>query len=469
MRTYDIINAGAKNRFMAGGRIVSNSGRLVQVQNLPQNHLKDLELARDLLRSGRFDDIALFFENVPNLLSELIRTAFIPKPKHRFIVADFSAIEARVIAWLAGEQWRLDVFNSHGKIYEASASQMFKVPIEEVTKGSVLRQKGKVAELACIAENELVLTDKGRVPIQHVTNQHKLWDGENWVTHGGVIYKGEKNVISYGGLTATPDHKVWIEGQPEPVYFGFAAGIGAHLVQTGRGAAPQGNGAKISRVYDILLAGDNNRYTVSNVLVHNCGYGGGVGALTAMGAVEMGLKESELPKLIGDWRSANPAITKFWWDIDKAAMTAVKGKTTRTVGRIEISCKSGMMFITLPSGRRLAYVKPLIEVNKFGRDGITYEGIGTSKNWMRIDTYGAKLVENIVQATARDLLAEAMMALDAAGYEIVMHCHDEAILESPVEVGSIKDVCDIMGQVPEWADGLPHRADGYECLFYKKE
>ncbi|WP_081659394.1 DNA polymerase [Sporomusa ovata] len=328
--------------------ITGNSGRLVQVQNLPQNHEKDLTLARDLLKQGRFGELKLFYESVPHLLSELIRTAFIPKENHRFIVADFSAIEARVIAWLAGEKWRMDVFKTHGKIYEASASQMFKVPLEDITKGSLLRQKGKIAELAL-------------------------------------------------------------------------------------------------------------------------GYGGGVGALTAMGALDMGLLEEELQPLVTAWRAANPNITKLWWDIDKAALVAVKDKTLQTVGRLQLQCMSGILFITLPSGRKLSYIKPRIELNKFGRDGITYEGIGVGKRWCRMDTYGPKLVENIVQGAARDLLAEAMLLVAKAGYDIVMHVHDEVVVEVPNGQGSIKEVCDLMAIVPPWAEGLPLRADGYECEYYRKD
>lgn len=335
-------------QFYGANRTGRWAGRLVQVQNLPQNHLKDLTLARNLVKNGDFSTLELLFESAPTVLSELIRTAFIPKPNHRFIVADFSAIEARVIAWLAGEKWRMDVFATHGKIYEASASQMFKVPIEEITKGSPLRQKGKISELAL-------------------------------------------------------------------------------------------------------------------------GYGGSVGALTAMGALEMGVAEEELKGLVSAWRHANPNITKLWWDIDKAAVNAVKEKTTERVGNIKIQYESGIMFITLPSGRRLSYIKPRIELNKFERDAVTYEGIGATKKWERIETYGPKLVENIVQAVSRDLLAEAMSRLASKGYDIVMHVHDEVIIEAPMNFGALKDVCDIMAIAPEWAGGLLLRADGYECEYYRKD
>ena len=335
-------------QFYGANRTGRWSGKIVQLQNLPQNHLLDLTLARELVKAGCIEELELLFDSVPQVLSELIRTAFVPKPGYRFLVADFSAIEARVIAWLAGEAWRMEVFQSHGKIYEASASQMFKVPIETITKGSPLRQKGKIAELAL-------------------------------------------------------------------------------------------------------------------------GYGGSVGALTAMGALDMGLTEKELPALVNAWRDANPNITRLWWNVDRAAQKAVKEKTSQSVGRITLRCQSGILFITLPSGRTLAYIKPKIGINKFGREGITYEGIDSGKHWARIDTYGPKLVENIVQATARDLLAEAMLAADAAGYEIVMHCHDELIVEAPLGHGSLTALCNLMGVAPAWAKGLPLRADGYECDYYRKD
>lgn len=335
-------------QFYGANRTGRWAGRLVQVQNLPQNHIVDLELARNLVKQGRFEDVELFYDSTPNVLSELIRTAFIPKEGCRFLVADFSAIEARVLAWLSGEQWRLDVFASHGKIYEASASAMFHVPIGEITKGSPLRQKGKISELAL-------------------------------------------------------------------------------------------------------------------------GYGGSVGALISMGALDMGLAEEELSPLVSTWRNANPHIMQFWWDVDAAAIKTVTEKKETRVGRIAFFYQSGILFTMLPSGRKLAYVKPRMAVNKFGRNGLTYEGISESGKWGRIETYGPKLVENIVQGTARDLLAEAMMRLKANGLDIVMHCHDEAICEVPDGVSSVEEVCSIMAEQPEWAAGLPLRADGYECQYYQKE
>lgn len=335
-------------QFYGANRTGRWAGRLVQVQNLPQNHIVDLELARNLVKQGRFEDVELLYDSTPKVLSELIRTAFIPKPGYRFLVADFSAIEARVLAWLSGEQWRLDVFSSHGKIYEASASAMFHVPVEEIGKGSPLRQKGKIAELAL-------------------------------------------------------------------------------------------------------------------------GYGGSVGALTSMGALNMGLEEEELAPLVSSWRRANPHITQFWWDVDATAIKAVTEKKQTRVGKIIFEYKSGILFVTLPSGRKLSYVKPRMALNKFDRNGLTYEGIAENGKWGRIETYGPKLVENIVQGTARDLLAEAMLRLKKQGFDIVMHIHDEAVLEVPEGVSSVEEVCAIMAEQPEWAKGLPLRADGYECAFYKKD
>ena len=335
-------------QFYGANRTGRWAGRLVQVQNLPQNHLQDLELARELVKQGNFEGVEMLYDSTPNVLSELIRTAFVPEPGCRFVVADFSAIEARVLAWLAGERWRLEVFSSHGKIYEASASAMFHVPIEEVTKGSPLRQKGKIAEL---------------------------------------------------GL----------------------------------------------------------------------GYGGAAGALVSMGALDMGLSEDDLPSLVAAWRRANPHITQFWWDVDKAAVEAVTKRVKTRAGRIGFEYRSGILFVMLPSGRKLAYVKPRMAVNKFGREGLTYEGILENKKWGRIETYGPKLVENIVQGTARDLLAEAMLRVERKGYPIVMHCHDEIIAEVPEGMGSVEEMCEVMAVRPSWAEGLPLRADGYECPFYQKQ
>ena len=332
-------------QFYGANRTGRWAGRLIQMQNLPQNHLEDLAAARSLVRSGDFEAVELLYEDVPDTLSQLIRTAFVPRPGAKFIVADFSAIEARVIAWLAGEKWRQEVFAAGKDIYCASASQMFKVPVEKHGINGHLRQKGKIAELAL-------------------------------------------------------------------------------------------------------------------------GYGGSVGALKAMGAIEMGLQEDELPPLVDAWRQSNPNITKLWWDVDRAVMEAVRLKRTTETHGITFTCKSGMLFITLPSGRRLAYVKPRIGENKFGGDCITYEGVGGTKKWERLDSYGPKFVENIVQATSRDILCYAMKTLRCCN--IIMHIHDELVIEADPKM-SLSAVCEQMGRTPPWAKGLLLRADGYECDFYKKD
>ena len=331
--------------FYGANRTGRFSGRNIQLQNLPQNHLPDLAEARALVRSGDFDAVELLYEDVPDTLSQLIRTAFIPRGGARFLVADFSAIEARVIAWFAGETWRREVFEKGVDIYCASASQMFKVPVEKHGVNGHLRQKGKIAELAL-------------------------------------------------------------------------------------------------------------------------GYGGSVGALKAMGALEMGLTEEELPQLVDAWRQSNPNIVKFWWAVDRAVMEAVRYKHTTTDYGLTFSCRSGMLFITLPSGRKLAYVKPKVGTNKFGGECITYEGIGSTKKWERLDSYGPKFVENIIQATARDILCYAMRTLRCCS--IVMHIHDELVIEADPRM-SLDAVCEQMGRTPPWAKGLLLRADGYATPFYKKD
>ena len=332
-------------QFYGANRTGRWAGRIIQMQNLPQNHLDDLSEVRGLVRAGDFDAVEMLYEDVPNTLSQLIRTAFVPQGDRKFIVADFSAIEARVIAWLAGEKWRQDVFAEGKDIYCASASQMFGVPVEKHGVNGHLRQKGKIAELAL-------------------------------------------------------------------------------------------------------------------------GYGGSVGALKAMGALEMGLSEDELPALVSAWRQSNPKIVQFWWAVDRAVMDAITRKTTTKTHGIVFSARNGMLFITLPSGRSLAYVKPKIGTNKFGGDCITYEGVGGTKKWERLDSYGPKFVENIVQATSRDILCYAMRTLRCCS--IVMHIHDEVVIEADRRM-SLQAVCEQMGRTPPWAKGLRLRADGYETDFYKKD
>lgn len=317
-------------QFYGANRSGRWAGRLIQLQNLPQNHMSDLEQARDLVKAGDYEMLNMLYDSVPNVLSELIRTAFIPRPGYKFIVSDFSAIEARVLSHLAGEQWRTDVFRNGGDIYCASASQMFHVPVEKHGANSHLRQKGKIAELAL-------------------------------------------------------------------------------------------------------------------------GYGGSVGALKAMGALEMGLSEDELQPLVNMWRNSNPNIVSFWWQIDNAVKTAIQLRTTEKVGCLEFTVKNGMLFITLPSGRKLAYVQPRIGMNQFGGESVTYMGIDATKKWSRIESYGPKFVENIVQAVSRDILAYAMQTLKHCF--IVGHVHDELIIECSEKV-SLKAVCEQMGRTPKWISRL---------------
>lgn len=332
-------------QFYGANRTGRWAGRLVQLQNLPQNHLADIAQARDLVKSGDYEAVKMLYTDVPDTLSQLIRTAFVPKKGTRFYVADFSAIEARVIAWYAKEGWRQKVFEEGGDIYCASASQMFKVPVEKHGINGHLRQKGKIAELAL-------------------------------------------------------------------------------------------------------------------------GYGGSVGALRAMGALEMGLREDELRMLVDAWRSSNKNITKLWWDVDKAVKSSIRNKTVEETHGIRFEYKSAMLFIELPSGRRLAYVKPRIEINQFGTESVTYEGISGSKKWERLESYGPKFVENIVQATARDILCFAMRTL--SDYDVTMHIHDELVIEAEPNV-SLEKICKLMGKTPPWAEGLILIADGYVCDFYMKD
>lgn len=321
------------------------AGRIIQLQNLPQNHMSDLADARVLVRSGNYDALELLYDDIPDTLSQLIRTAFVPQDGRKFIVADFSAIEARVLAWLAGEKWRMQVFADGKDIYCSSASQMFGVPVEKHGINGHLRQKGKIAELAL-------------------------------------------------------------------------------------------------------------------------GYGGSVGALKSMGALEMGLTEEELQPLVNAWRNANPMITAMWWDIDRAVKTTVREHIPTEVAGLKFTYESGFLFMKLPSGRRLAYVKPRMGINQFGSESVTYEGVGATKKWERLESYGPKFCENAIQAIARDILMYAMQTL--RNCSIVAHVHDELIIEADRRM-SLSAVCEQMGRTPPWAKGLLLRADGYECDFYKKD
>lgn len=448
-------------RFYGANHTGRFSSRFIQLQNLPANHLSTLDEARTLLKLGCFDALEYLYDNTPDVLSQLIRTMLIPRPNCEFVVADFSAIEARVLAWLAGEQWRLNSFNAGADIYCASASKMFGVPVVKNGINGHLRQKGKVAELACIAEGQLVLTSAGYLAIQNVTRNMLVWDGVAWVRHDGVVRRGFRRTMTYEGLAATPDHLVWNGFRFVP--FEYYAAM-ADCRSGGRNILYSG----IKPVYDIRNAGPRHQYLVNGHIVHNCGYGGASGALIAMGAIDMGLHEDELPGLISDWRSSNPRIVQFWWDVDKAATKTVRDGSVNRVGLITFERYAGEMFITIPSGRRIAYASPRLEPNKFGRTGITYMGIGTNNKWSRIKTYGATLVENVTQAIARDLLAEAMLRVSKAGYNIILHCHDEMCVEAPIGSLTVGQLCSIMSETPPWAEDLPLNADGYCCPYYQK-
>ena len=334
-------------QFYGANRTGRWAGRLVQVQNLPQNHLKNLEEVRNMIKNKEFYKLENLDIYTSEVLSQLIRTSFIPKENCEFIVVDFSSIEARVLSYLSNEKWRIDVFESHGKIYESSASQMFKVDVDKIEKDSLLRQKGKIAELAL-------------------------------------------------------------------------------------------------------------------------GYGGGVKALLMMGAVEMGIEKEELSSLVVKWRNSNSNITKFWWEVGSAAIKAVKEKIETRVGKISFIYKSGILFIKLPSGRSIAYDKPRLEKNQYNKTTLTYEGINSNKKWARIETYGPKLVENIVQGISRDILACAMLNLKKEKFNIVMHVHDEIVLEVEKNKTTVEEICNIICKSPPWWQELHLEAKGYKCLYYRK-
>lgn len=440
------------------------AGRLLQLQNLPQNHIDNIGLVRELARRGNLDALSVMFDSVPDILSQLIRTAFVAREGSRFIVADFSAIEARVIAWLAGEQWRMDAFAEGKDIYCASASAMFGVPVVKHGINGELRQKGKVAELACIAEGQLVLTNHGEKPIETVTTDDLVWDGEQWVAHEGVIYKGIKEVITYQGLTATIDHTVYLDkGGYAPLAAAVVFGLGLKKATSEQTANYENQlEPKKAVVYDIMNAGPHHRYTVSGKLVHNCGYGGSVGALKAFGADKMGLTETEMQSIVDNWRASSPRIVQLWWDVDRAIKQTLEDGTTHRTHGLMFSLQRGILFIRLPSGRSLAYVKPRLI------DGeITYEGVSSNKGWARLKTWGPKVVENCIQGISRDLLLNAMKQVGPDA-RICMHIHDELVIEADNSV-KLDDVCQKMAQVPEWAEGLLLRADGYETKFYLKD
>lgn len=446
-------------QFYGAARTGRFAGRIVQLQNLPRNSMPDLDLARSMVLDGDLDTMELCYDDVQDVLSQLIRTALEAPPGKRFIVADFSAIEARVIAWLAGEEWEMKAFAEGKDIYCATASAMFGVPVVKHGVNGELRQKGKVAVLACLAEGQEVLTDRGLIPIEKVTLKDRVWDGENFVTHAGVVYKGTKEVMTYDGLTATPDHLVWIAGESRPVRFEDAAARGAHLVQTGDGRRAIRLGKshqlrkkmvkklarhkKTARVYDIKDAGPNHRFTVSGKLVHNCGYGGGIGALKAMGADKMGLSDDELQTVVRKWREASPHIVKLWSDVENAAMNAVSGiPTTIKQKNLHFHVEDDALYIELPSGRHLVYLHPHLGQNRFGSDAILYTGLGGSKTtagrWGTLETYGGKLVENCLAQgtlvlTDRGLVPIEKVSKDTLVWDGVFFVRHEGVINKGLQ------------------------------------
>ena len=600
-------------RFYGANRTGRFAGALVQFQNLSKNYDANLDGMRELVKGGHYTALKVLYDGVADPLSQLVRTAIIPEEGHKILVADFSAIEARVTAWFAGEEWKLQAFRDGQDIYCATASQMFHVPVVKHGINGELRQKGKVAELACIAEDELVLTDRGLVPIQNVTLSHRVWDGREWVAHDGVVCRGEKEVVTYGGLTATPDHMVFIEGSDRPVQFGDAAARGARLLQSGAGGAdvlgvkpPDDLTRRESRVYDIINAGTRHRFTVSGVLVHNCGYGGGVNALKAFGADKMGMTDEEMQDVVDKWRDSNANVAAWWKTMENAAVRAVarQVETVDKIGGITFSYENGVLFMKLPSGRRLAYWGAAYGESRFqpGRKTLSYMGVNQqTKKWSRVETWGGKLVENCwaagtlvctnhgwipiekvarddliwdgfdwvkhdgavcrgsqrtmsvdgerctpdhkirttrgwqyakdcdgldrlpvqlpatyvadhvktpltvdpsgreepvydllncgerhqfviltrkgplivhncVQATARDVLREAMFALDEQGYQVIAHVHDECIVTEPITSGrTYEDMAKTMCPDIPWAKGLPLEAAGYDGDYYFKD
>ena len=600
-------------RFYGANRTGRFAGALVQFQNLSKNYDANLDGMRELVKGGHYTALKALYDGVADPLSQLVRTAIIPEEGHKILVADFSAIEARVTAWFAGEEWKLQAFRDGQDIYCATASQMFHVPVVKHGINGELRQKGKVAELACIAEGELVLTDRGLVPIQNVTLSHRVWDGREWVAHDGVVCRGEKEVVTYGGLTATPDHMVFIEGSDRPVQFGDAAARGARLLQSGAGGAdvlgvkpPDDLTRRASRVYDIINAGARHRFTVSGVLVHNCGYGGGVNALKAFGADKMGMTDEEMQDVVDKWRDSNANVAAWWKTMENAAVRAVarQVETVDKIGGITFSYENGVLFMKLPSGRRLAYWGAAYGESRFqpGRKTLSYMGVNQqTKKWSRVETWGGKLVENCwaagtlvctnhgwipiekvarddliwdgfdwvkhdgavcrgsqrtmsvdgerctpdhkirttrgwqyakdcdgldrlpvqlpatyvadhvktpltvdpsgreepvydllncgerhqfviltrkgplivhncVQATARDVLREAMFALDEQGYQVIAHVHDECIVTEPITSGrTYEDMAKTMCPDIPWAKGLPLEAAGYDGDYYFKD
>lgn len=654
-------------QFYGAGRTGRWAGRRVQLQNMSKNKSPDLDLMRCLVKDGDYEGVSTIYGKVSSVLSELVRPALIPEDGHRFIVCDYSAIEARVLSWIAGEEWALDEFRGDGLIYEATGARMFGVPKESIAKGGAnhhLRQAAKTAELACVAEGQLVVTDRGLVPIEQITTEMRVWDGVAWVRHAGLIHKGVRPTIRIGGIELTADHKIltekgmrpsaeseglhwadvrfpdrhrareracagerqksadsslsmrvrnqernnsrplnpqketdaflWVQGrrvgcdgshetrndrqqaiqrlernaatmhEPSRPELGAVWGQGHRglpalakqlrelLVRHGPHLSPRSTtgqkgqqwavfsgklpvvykarewekqevkpdgldlrracdggrtgradggsvrdhvepgraqreitlrrGRSAVQVYDLLNAGPRHRFCLydpeSGVLrcVSNCGYGGGMGAMKAFGADKMGMTDEEIVRAVDLWREAHPMVAKLWKALERAAIRCVVHGTAQrsTIGGIRFDMEKGILWMTLPSGRRISYFGarygPGTGKYTRGKKVLSYMGVDQkSRKWTRIETFSGKITENLVQATARDCLRDAMLNLTAAGFDIRMHIHDEVVISEPIGGRRLEDVAEIMGRTPEWARGLPLRGDGYYCNYYIKD
>lgn len=569
-----------------GGHTGRWAGRGLQPQNLTKNEvtLKELDIARKLVKADDMEGLELLFDEPTQMFKQLVRTAFIPSEGRRFVVTDFAAIEARVIAALASEDnWRLEAFRRGDDIYCESASRMFGVPVVKHGINGHLRAQGKVAELACIAEGQLVLTDQGEVPIERVTRDMKVWDGYEWVKHEGVVFNGYKEVITYAGLTATRDHQVFTEVGEAGVPFYYAARTGTHLIQSGdRGKAVRVGGdhkpgeameqeleplsstsamlrmwndqvdlseqlakrkeqglsemltaeadtevarqkaysaervrpevlalrgdscpeeacgrlnegrdhrrcgdgclrqaeelegySRKARVYDIRNAGNTHRYTVSGKLVHNCGYGGGVGAIKSMDK-DGDIPEDKIDSIVSDWREASPFIVKLWYKVEECAIKAVQTRTKQVYRGLVF--KSGKIAgfdclrVKLLSGRSITYFDVKLLDGKYGPSLTYMHSNQTTGKWERTETYGGKIVENVVQSIARDCLAEKMKTIAGMGYDIAFHVHDEMIVDVPIEDDkAFKLIDDVMAEPIEWMSNLPLKGSTYTCDYYVKD
>lgn len=664
-------------QFYGASRTGRWAGRRLQLQNLAKNKIEDLDEVRSAVARGDWESVRKKYPDTADIESQLVRTALVPSKGNRFIVTDFSAIEARVIAWIAGEEWRLKAFKNGEDIYCVSASKIFGVPVEKHGINGELRAQGKVAELACIAEGQLVLTNHGLIPIQDITTNDLVWDGEGWVQHDGVVCRGIKEVITYEGLTATPDHYVWVEGQERPVQFGLASASGAHLLQTGDSGTPirmgknnlprktmeqsmgsllcfdsmyslqeysmansgefnirkiEGLSAMFSatpnpplagstidgsqaemykssrsgisqlrrsgnqilfpinyrsgtlfnqyfwyaiqrsrvrqnqhkwqlrtrkspfcnscaklcestqnyldkiraailaiclfnrnsetifrrdpggnhsrrakssnreteklekhskkvKVYDIRNAGRHHRYTVSGKLVHNCGYNGGLNAMKRMDFAHVINDDEKYKRIVQEWREASPNITRFWRVIEDKAYDVIRTEMAcmevgeeqnkpevipipNTNKKLLLYYKDNNLWIQLPSGRSICYPNAVEKENVFGHKQITFQGTDTQGNWVTIETYGGKLTENVVQAIARDCLAEKMLKAENEGFQIVAHIHDEMVLDVPNDKHfqeNFEKIDALMAEPIDWAPGLPLKGGTYACDYYRKD